>query len=106
MKEDFSEINGDGTLLRKAQLRVLDMFIEVDGICRKHGIEYWLMGGTLLGAARHGGFIPWDDDMDICILHKDLKKLRKALIAELSAQYAVQDRTTDKNYYLDSVLKI
>ena len=81
--EDFSKYNGEGTILRKAQLRMLDMLIEVDKICRKYNIQYWLDFGTLLGAVRHQGFIPWDDDLDICVLRKDYKRLRKVLIAEL-----------------------
>lgn len=106
MTEDFLSINGEGTILRKAQLRVLDILIEVDKICRKYNIDYWLMGGTLLGAVRHGGFIPWDDDIDISVKHNDLKKLSKILQQELPEQYVVQNYKTDKNYYLDSVLKI
>ncbi len=104
--EDFSEINGEGTILRKTQLRVLDMLIIVDKICRKHAIDYWLIGGSLLGAVRHGGYIPWDDDIDISIQYKDLKKLRKILLKELPKRYVIQDYLSDKNYYLDSVFKI
>lgn len=106
MIEDFSEINGEGTLLRKAQLRVLDILIEIDKICREHKIEYWLIAGTLLGAVRHKGFIPWDDDIDISVQHKDLKRLRKLLKKDLSKQFVVQDHSTDNHYYLEGVLKI
>lgn len=95
MEEDFSKYNGEGTILRKAQLRMLDILIEVDRICRKHEIPYWLEGGTLLGAVRHGGFIPWDDDLDICVERKNIKKLKKILINELPNDYLWQDRFTD-----------
>lgn len=100
MAEDFSKYNGEGTTLRKAQLRMLDILIEVDKICKRHNIPYWLEGGTLLGAVRHGGFIPWDDDLDISVLRKDMRKLKKALIAELPSQFIYQDRWTDFNYPL------
>ena len=49
--------------LRACQLKQLAILEEIDKICKRHKIEYWLDGGTLLGAVRHGGFIPWDDDI-------------------------------------------
>jgi len=104
--EDFSKINGEGTLLRRAQLRVLDIYIEVDKICSKHNIDCWLTAGSLLGAVRHGGFIPWDDDIDLSVQFKDLKRLSLLLQKELPKQFVVQDYSTDKNYYIDSVLKV
>ena len=69
--------NPDGSDLRRIQLRVLEILKIIDSICKKHDILYWLEGGALLGAVRHGGFIPWDDDIDIQILRKDRKKLKK-----------------------------
>lgn len=96
MEEDFSIYNGEGTTLRKAQLRMLDILIEVDKICRKHNIPYWLDGGTLLGAVRHGGFIPWDDDLDIAVLKEDYIKLRKIFFLELPSNMIFQDWKTEK----------
>ncbi len=93
--EDFSRYNAEGTQLRKVQLRLLDILIEVDKVCRKHDIEYWIDYGTLIGAVRHGGFIPWDDDIDISLMHKDYARLRKVLIEELPEQFFFQDTTTD-----------
>ena len=87
------------SLLRKAQLRMLHILEVVDGICRKENIPYWLDAGTLLGAVRHKGFIPWDDDMDICILKKDYKRFKKAALASLPDDLAYQDWTTDPNHF-------
>lgn len=98
MNEDFSKYNGENTILRKAQLRMLEILIEVDKICKKHNISYWLDGGTLLGAVRHGGFIPWDDDLDIAILRKDYEKLRKILPKELPEQFVFEDWKNNKNF--------
>jgi len=98
MEEDFSKYNGETTMLRKAQYRMLEILIAVDKICKKHNIPYWLDGGTLLGAVRHGGFIPWDDDLDIAMLQKDYDKLRKILPKELPAQFVFEDWKTNKNF--------
>ena len=65
---DFSKLYPDNrqegeTVLRQAQLVMLRMLKIIDYICRKHDISYWMCSGTLLGAVRHKGFIPWDDDL-------------------------------------------
>lgn len=69
--------------MRKAQRRMLEIAVEVARICDEHGIPYWINGGTLLGAVRHGGFIPWDDDFDIEVLEKDYAPLLNILEREL-----------------------
>lgn len=97
-KEDLSRYNPEGSTLRKAQLRMVDILVEVDKICRKHKIEYYLDWGSLLGAVRHGGFIPWDDDLDIAVRGKDVNRLRKLLQAELPTNLCYQDFYTDWNY--------
>ena len=79
--------NPDGSDLRRLQLYMLDLLVEFDRICRKNDIDYWLEYGTLIGAARHGGFIPWDDDLDVTLLKKDRKKLIEALRKDLQAPY-------------------
>lgn len=96
MEEDFSKYNGEGTLLRKAQLRMLDILIEVDKICRKHNIPYWIDYGTLLGAVRHSGYIPWDDDLDISMMKEDYDRFLFVASSELPKQFVVQNVNTEK----------
>ncbi len=95
-----AKYNPEGSELRRLQMRMLDILIVVDEICRRHDIPYWIEGGTLLGAVRHGGFIPWDDDLDIALMRKDYVRLLKCLKEELPSQYKLQTHETDKNYYL------
>ena len=75
---------------RKFQILYLELLIFVDNVCKKYDIDYWLGFGTLLGAVRHGGFIPWDDDIDLVLLRKDYNKLIKVLPEEL-AKYDLKD---------------
>lgn len=99
MEEDLRQkYNPEGSILRRAQLRMLNILLEVDKILRQHHIDYWLDGGTLLGAVRHGGFIPWDDDVDISIRRQDYQRVREILIKELPKNLVFQDRSTEKYY--------
>jgi lipopolysaccharide cholinephosphotransferase len=94
-----STYNPDGSVLRKAQLRMTEMLVFLDKVCTKYNLRYWLDSGTLLGAARHGGFIPWDDDTDVCMPMEDLHKLRKIMAqGHLSDEFVLQTSENDKNY--------
>ena len=95
-----ARFNPDGSQLRAVQLRLLDMLKRFDALCRKHGIKYWLSSGTCLGAMRHGGFIPWDDDVDIDIEYSDFRRLRRILRTTPPEGFAYQDRHSDPEYVL------
>ncbi|MDR1091633.1 MAG: LicD family protein [Prevotella sp.] len=100
MEENLKEIyNPEGSELRTLQLKMLDILITVTGICDRHNLPYWISGGTLLGAARHGGFIPWDDDIDIELLRSDYKKLLRILPGELPGNLYLQT-PEEKSYRL------
>lgn len=77
---------------------MLDMLEEVDRICRKHDIKYFLIAGSLLGAIRHKGFIPWDDDVDIALFRDDYDRLEKILQKELPSNMFMQTLATDPGY--------
>ena len=87
--------NPEGSRLRTDQLKMVDALLEFDRICKENDIQYWLDSGTLLGAARHGGFIPWDDDMDVCVMKKDYRKLRKILCKYRNEKYVYQCKEND-----------
>ena len=93
---EIVEITGER--FRKMQLVQLDMIKELDRVCRKNNIGYVLVSGTLLGAVRHKGYIPWDDDADIAMLREDYNRF-KALRNELDPSICYfQDHDTDPEY--------
>lgn len=81
--------------LRACQLKQLAILQEIDKVCRRHNIEYWLDGGSLLGAVRHGGFIPWDDDIDIAMKLEDEKRFETIAAKELPDWLFLQTPETD-----------
>ena len=93
------EYNPDGSVLRKAQLRLLDMAIYLQETAKKIDVPCRLDGGNVLGAMRHGGFIPWDDDIDMVVDYKDFKRLCDYLKAHPHPQFVLQDNDTDPGFY-------
>ena len=91
--------NAEGTTLRRSQLRMLEILHYVAKLCDENDLKYWLTDGTLLGAYRHKGFIPWDDDLDIGMMRKDMLKLREIIQEDSDSNFIFQDHTTDSHYY-------
>lgn len=91
--------------LKKGHKIITNMFREFDRICRKYNLKYWCRGGTLIGAMRHKGWIPWDGDVDVGMLKEDYNKLQKIIQSELPKKMWFQDKTTDK-YYKGNIGKI
>ena len=88
---------------KRLWLCLLDMLECVASICDKYGLTYYLGGGTLLGAIRHGGIIPWDDDIDIHLMRADYDRLQEILPKELPAHYFMQNSATDPEYTITHV---
>lgn len=83
-----------------AQKVMLEILIEIHKLCVKHGLTYWLDAGTLLGAIRHKGFIPWDDDCDIAMMREDYEKFLNIAKKELPEGYLLQTRDDGSEYRL------
>ncbi|WP_303725343.1 phosphorylcholine transferase LicD [Anaerovibrio lipolyticus] len=83
---------------KKLQGEILSLLVEFDRICRKHDIKYYLACGTLLGAVRHKGFIPWDNDGDVELMREDYNKLVEVCQKEENDRFFFQDWSTDKEY--------
>lgn len=91
MKKEMSEIS-----LREIQLSELELLKKIDKFCKKNNIQYCIAYGTLLGAIRHKGFIPWDDDIDIVLMRKDFDKFCELIKKEKTIKF--RDYKTDDNY--------
>jgi len=89
-KEDMSGV-------RPLQQSVKRILVEFDRVCREIGVGYFICGGTLLGYVRHGGFIPWDDDMDVAMLRADYDKFRAEAGPLLGEEFFLQTRESDPN---------
>ena len=87
-KKDVKEVQG----------KILEVMKYIDKVCREIGIVYYIMGGTALGAVRHGGFIPWDDDLDIFMTPSEYEKFKKVFESENSSLFVLQEWRTTTDY--------
>ena len=85
-------------LLRDIQHVEYGMLRELDRVCRLNGIRYFLGQGTLLGAAKYGGFIPWDDDIDVLVPCRDLERLMEVFPREGNKEYMITDSSVERHY--------
>ena len=92
------DLDGNVVTVKELQKVLLDMVVEIDRICRKNNIPYALAFGSALGIQNFGGFIPWDDDIDIAIDYFDIPRLVEALKNDLSDEYYFDCYENDKKY--------
>lgn len=92
-------MNGE-EYLNKLHKEILDIMDEIDRICKENHLKYYLIGGTLLGAIRHGGFIPWDDDLDIVMPRGDYEQFIQLAPQFLKEQFDLQWITSNRKYWL------
>ena len=84
--------------VKDVQNKILDVMKYIDELCRTNDIKYSIMGGTALGAVRHGGFIPWDDDLDIFMTPSEYEKFKEVFNKANSEKYVLQEWKTTPNY--------
>lgn len=86
--------------LQKLHNILIEILDEIVRICDQYSLNYCLIGGTLIGAVRHQGFIPWDDDLDIVMPRDDYNTFCRLCKTELSSEFYIQSLETEPNYYL------
>merc|ERR1719331_128234 len=84
--------------MKESQKILTDMLRQFDQICRRHNIRYWAIGGTLIGAVRNSGWVPWDGDVDVAMLVKDFPRFRNAIRTELPNYLWLQTMDSDPHY--------
>lgn len=99
----FEEEVRDGYAVSRTQKKIwaveLDLLNELQRVCKKHNLRLQVFYGTLLGAIRHKGFIPWDDDLDVCLERMDFEKLQEVAQKEFSHPYFFQTALSDRHYF-------
>ena len=88
----------EDTILKRIQQAELYLLVAFDKVCRENGLTYFLDSGTALGAVRHGGFIPWDDDIDVGMPRKDYERFMQIGQSLLPSNIFLQNRDTEANY--------
>ena len=98
--------NEDMTLTRRIQLKELEILKVFQDICRRHGLRYFAIGGTCLGAVRHKGFIPWDDDIDVAMPYEDYLEFQRIAETDLPDNYGILSPHTSKHCLFDYYTKL
>lgn len=92
---------------KKAWNKMMEILVEIDRICRKYSIKYFADAGTLIGAARHKGFIPWDDDIDIMMLRPDYEKFKQVAQGELTGNIKlINAYTSDVLFSISKIMDV
>lgn len=89
--------------IQKLQNVILNIMLDIDNLCNKHNIDYYIIGGTALGAVRHGGFIPWDDDLDIAMTRDNYIRFLEISRKEMYVDYYIQEGGLDWPIYFSKV---
>lgn len=84
--------------IKGVQNKILEIMVFIDKVCRRYGIIYYIMGGTALGAVRHGGFIPWDDDLDIFMTPDNYEKFKQEFNSINSDRFVLQEWSITKKH--------
>ena len=92
------EVEENDVSVRSIQLKIIDVLKEFQRVCKKYNLQYYAIGGTCLGAIRHHGFIPWDDDIDVAMPYEDYFRFMEIAESELKAGYAVMGPHTCQHY--------
>ncbi len=100
MKIEISQNTNDYIDLNLIHSIQKDIFVQFISLCHKYKLKYFIIGGTLLGAVRHQGFIPWDDDIDVAMPRPDFERFNEIATQELSVPYFLQTHKTDPEYFM------